>query len=873
MHDPSPFPIAVDEFHVFLSHNSTDKDSVRKLKSLLEERGIKCWFDEDELQPGVPWPMLLEAGIRHSRSVIVAVADSGVGPWEEEEMNAALMLAVREKRRVIPVLLPGSSTTLQLPMFLSNRTWVDLRAGYTTDGLNRLIWGITGRKGPASLPAPPPPPPKIGRRLILGAVISSVGLSPFLLPWKKLWKQPYAAPVKISVGLKQWIGYTPFAVASEMNLFPEDIEITYKDVKSAKEIHSDLERGDIQIGLVTIADLVIDAESYEFRISDPNRPVALFMIDTSRGAHGIVGRKEITSIEELLGKKFLIQSDDVSEFMLQRYCAESKTLDYDDLKKTAVNETVEDAPRSFRDDPTIAAAGTYEPHISRTLDPSDTESHVSGAHVVLDSGHHCVEGKIVDISIAKDSFLSQNNLAIRSLMIGWFRAVDLLNNTNVAQSAHDKAMQIACRFNAEPKKGDRWSSQDWPSYDPISVDSLNAKIKGLAGTDSKKPWPDLEENKDYFERGGAISSLREATKKSFEFRSTLLLFLTQATAEIDSVLNDYRSKSQDVLNHLDALTQLVCRFDDYSRTLEERFVRVQDLILQTGSDRRYLAEAPTIYVNDLAMIPAASFNKELELDLILKSPSGGTPISNMDQDQIDSFFYLGGTQKQQQVLQAAVRGVSEHLGKVQESTKQFRSKDDPSILKMASLEHLFEKIVVETKNVRLLQDRQPEKYLVISILDLKNALNDIAILIATQRETARKWEEIGKSKFELLAYVDSIFSSQQGEQLNTKLNTELATKAYKEWIGFEQKIKDIYKNKEQGSYDSTALKQTSDAFKDWIKKVSELDADRWIAKSKFHIAFEEWKGFLKKIADLNPKDFDGSVSVIEISEKDNFKKD
>lgn len=514
MHDLSPPLLAADEFHVFLSHNSKDKNGVRKLKCLLEERGIKCWFDEDELQPGVPWPKLLEEGIRQSRSVLVAVADSGLGPWEEEEMNAALVLAVHGKRPVIPVLLPESNSTPQLPIFLSNRTWVDLSAGYTPEGLYKVIWGITGIKGP---PAPPAPPPKtqIGRRLMLGTVISTVGLSPFILPWKKLWKWPYP-PVKISVGLKQWIGYTPFAVASEMNLFPEDIEITYKDVKSAKEIHSDLERGDIQIGFVTIADLVIDAKSYEFDFSNPNRPLALFMIDTSRGADGIVARKEITSIEDLVGKKFLIQSDDVSEFMLQRYCAELKTMDYDDLKKTAVNEAVEDAPQSFRSDPTIAAAGTYEPHISRTLDPLDTDCYVLGAHLILDSGHHCVEGKIVDIAIAKDQFLLQNKHAVRSLMIGWFRAVDLLNNTNVTQADHDKAVQIACRFNAEPDKGDHWSSKDWPNYDPISKESLDAKIKGLAGGDHRKPWPDLAENKEYFGRGGATSGAKSKFHIAFE---------------------------------------------------------------------------------------------------------------------------------------------------------------------------------------------------------------------------------------------------------------------------------------------------------------------------------------------------------------------
>ena len=98
---------------------------------------------------------------------------------------------------------------------------------------------------------------------------------------------------------------------------------------------------------------------------------------------------------------------------------------------------------------------------------------------------------------------------------------------------------------------------------------------------------------------------------------------------------------------------------------------------------------------------------------------------------------------------------------------------------MSSLKTSFETTVERTKKLGVLRNIKPERHLVISIFVLKNALNDIAFLIGTQQETARAWEEIGKSKFELLAYVDAIFSSQQGEQLNTKH----ATKAYQEWIG------------------------------------------------------------------------------------------
>ena len=133
-------------FDVFLSHNSQDKPLVRELKNRLSAQKLVVWLDEDELRPGIPWQQLLETGIKSSASVAVLVCKDGLGPWEDEEMQAALILAVKDKRAVIPVLLPGASSQPELPMFLCNRTWVDLRAGFTGDGIAKLAWGITGKK-------------------------------------------------------------------------------------------------------------------------------------------------------------------------------------------------------------------------------------------------------------------------------------------------------------------------------------------------------------------------------------------------------------------------------------------------------------------------------------------------------------------------------------------------------------------------------------------------------------------------------------------------------------------------------------------------------------------------------------------------------
>jgi hypothetical protein len=134
------------KYDVFLSHNRKDKPAVKDLKRRLAARGLRVWYDEDELRPGTPWLQLLESGVESSGSVAVLVGSDGLGPWEDEEMQAALVLAVKSKRPVIPILLPGAPKAPKLPIFLRTRTWVKMKSGFKGDGMGNLIWGITGLK-------------------------------------------------------------------------------------------------------------------------------------------------------------------------------------------------------------------------------------------------------------------------------------------------------------------------------------------------------------------------------------------------------------------------------------------------------------------------------------------------------------------------------------------------------------------------------------------------------------------------------------------------------------------------------------------------------------------------------------------------------
>jgi len=144
------------QYDVFLSHNSKDKPGVRQLAEALKAQGVKVWFDEWSLIPGRPWQEALEEGVNSSRTAAALVGKDGLGPWEVVEMRACIDRFVRHKLPVIPVLLPGAPRKPELPSFLGQFVWVDLREGLSEDGIKRLLWGIRGVKdeGDAAASAP-----------------------------------------------------------------------------------------------------------------------------------------------------------------------------------------------------------------------------------------------------------------------------------------------------------------------------------------------------------------------------------------------------------------------------------------------------------------------------------------------------------------------------------------------------------------------------------------------------------------------------------------------------------------------------------------------------------------------------------------------
>jgi hypothetical protein len=141
--------VAVQQFDVFLSHNSRDKPVVERLAEKLHRAGLAPWLDKWNLTPGGRWQEEIVDGLLASSACAVFVGPHGIGDWVREELAVALDRAAKDRAfRVFLVLLPGAPEPFDattLPPFLSTHTWVDLRRG--VDAPRALQYLVNAVKG------------------------------------------------------------------------------------------------------------------------------------------------------------------------------------------------------------------------------------------------------------------------------------------------------------------------------------------------------------------------------------------------------------------------------------------------------------------------------------------------------------------------------------------------------------------------------------------------------------------------------------------------------------------------------------------------------------------------------------------------------
>jgi hypothetical protein len=135
-------------YDVFLSYSRADKAIVTEIARRLEdEAGVTPFLDQWHLVPGEPWQEALEQALGRSATCAIFLGASGLGPWQNAEMRAALDARIKNgSLRVIPVLLPNAADARTKPVpFLELFSWVDFEHGADDpESFNRLVAGIRG---------------------------------------------------------------------------------------------------------------------------------------------------------------------------------------------------------------------------------------------------------------------------------------------------------------------------------------------------------------------------------------------------------------------------------------------------------------------------------------------------------------------------------------------------------------------------------------------------------------------------------------------------------------------------------------------------------------------------------------------------------
>jgi TIR domain len=113
---------------LFLSYSSADRQKADAIIKDLESAGLRVWYDFKEIIGGDRIRERIADGIRNSKAVLIlASASSLKSKWVLNELDAAMMREIEERRKiVIPVLL-GNIEVSDLPSDIQGKNHIDLR--------------------------------------------------------------------------------------------------------------------------------------------------------------------------------------------------------------------------------------------------------------------------------------------------------------------------------------------------------------------------------------------------------------------------------------------------------------------------------------------------------------------------------------------------------------------------------------------------------------------------------------------------------------------------------------------------------------------------------------------------------------------------
>lgn len=103
------------EYDVFISHAHEDKESfVNPFVDELKKRGVKLWYDNDEIKWGDSLRAKIDSGLKHSRFGIVVISRSFIKKgWTNHELDGLFNLEMTQGKTILPIWHDITKTEVQ----------------------------------------------------------------------------------------------------------------------------------------------------------------------------------------------------------------------------------------------------------------------------------------------------------------------------------------------------------------------------------------------------------------------------------------------------------------------------------------------------------------------------------------------------------------------------------------------------------------------------------------------------------------------------------------------------------------------------------------------------------------------------------------
>jgi NitT/TauT family transport system substrate-binding protein len=247
----------------------------------------------------------------------------------------------------------------------------------------------------------------------------------------------YAAAT-VKIGTVIWIGYGPFYVADQLDLFKKSgVKVTLQLFNDPALIPPAVTGGSVDGGMVTY-DQVISS------VSKGSTMRVVAPIDYSNGGDAIVSVKEITSIKQFKGQKVAYNPLSPSDFLLS-YALQSNGMSEKDVKP--VNMSPEGVPAAMASGG-VKVGVTYEPSVSEIVGMGEGKKF----HVVFSSKD--APGLITDVLVFKKEYIAKNPDVVKALIQGYIDGLDYMKKSpNEAAKVIGKVMGISDKEVLEQMSG------------------------------------------------------------------------------------------------------------------------------------------------------------------------------------------------------------------------------------------------------------------------------------------------------------------------------------------------------------------------------------------------------------------------------------